>query len=256
MRIAIVTGASSGIGKEFARQIVRCYRELDELWLIARSTEKLQNLKTELEAGKNINIRIYDCDLQREYLYYRLQKDMAKSEPDIRMLVNAAGFGGIGRADEMDVDFQCNMVDVNCQALTRMTLLCLPYMSKGSRLVNVASAAAFAPQPGFVVYAATKSYVYSFSRALGEELREKGIIVTAVCPGPVDTPFFEIAGTTKNPAKKASLAKPEAVVRQALCDSRNQKPVSVYGWQMKGAGALARILPKRWIMRIMRSLNE
>ena len=197
MRIAVVTGASSGIGKEFARQIVRCYRELDELWLIARSTEKLQNLKTELEAGKNINIRIYDCDLQREYLYYRLQKDLAKSEPDIRMLVNAAGFGGIGRADKMDVDFQCNMVDVNCQALTRMTLLCLPYMSKGSRLVNVASAAAFAPQPGFVVYAATKSYVYSFSRALGEELREKGIIVTAVCPGPVDTPFFEIAGTDR-----------------------------------------------------------
>ena len=81
MRIAIVTGASSGIGKEFARQIVRCYRELDELWLIARSTDKLQALKTELETVKQVTIRIYDCDLQREYLYYRLQKDMEKSMP-------------------------------------------------------------------------------------------------------------------------------------------------------------------------------
>lgn len=131
-----------------------------------------------------------------------------------------------GSVEEINMQrrrIQTDMVGLNCQALTRMTLLCLPYMHPGSRIVNLASAAAFCPQPYFAVYAATKSYVLSFSRSLREELKTRGIIVTAVCPGPVDTPFFEVSGKPQNFLKELTMAQPGPVVHQALKDSRKRK---------------------------------
>mgnify|MGYP000835713314 CR=1 FL=1 len=143
------------------------------------------------------------------------------------MLVNAAGFGRSGSVEEINMQrrrIQTDMVGLNCQALTRMTLLCLPYMHPGSRIVNLASAAAFCPQPYFAVYAATKSYVLSFSRSLREELKTRGIIVTAVCPGPVDTPFFDVSGKPQNFLKELTyqylrLCHPE--IREKVGDDLN-----------------------------------
>ena len=152
------------------------------------------------------------------------------------MLVNSAGFGKSGSVEEISSEkfrIQTDMVDVNCRSLTRMTLLCLPFLRAGSRIVNLASASAFCPQPYFSVYAATKSYVLSFSRSLGEELRKKGIVVTAVCPGPVDTEFFKFSGKPQNILKKLTMAKADRVVHQALKDCRSGKSVSVYGIPMK-----------------------
>ena len=120
----------------------------------------------------------------RDYIFSRIEKELERYSADIRMLVNAAGYGKIGAAEELEMEEQCGMIDLNCRSLTKLTLLCLPYMTKGSRIINIASAAAFAPQPGFAVYAATKSYVYSFSQAIREETKGRGIVVTAVCPGP------------------------------------------------------------------------
>ena len=194
MRIAIITGASSGIGREFARQIPRLYKSLDELWVVARRTDRLKELVKESE----VPVRIFDGDMMRDYIFSRIEKELERCGADIRMLVNAAGYGKIGAAEELRIDEQCEMVDLNCRSLTRLSLLCLPYMTKGSRIINIASAAAFAPQPGFAVYAATKSYVYSFSQAIREEVKDRGIVVTAVCPGPVDTEFFDRAGELKN----------------------------------------------------------
>ena len=145
---------------------------------------------------------------------------------------------------------QSEMVRLNCEALTNMTLLCAPYLSQGSRILQIASAAAFAPQPQFAVYAATKSYVLSFSRALGAEWKKKGIYVTAVCPGPVDTEFFERCGQPENPLKKMTMAKAPNVVKQALLDARRKKAVSIFGFWMRALYILVRIVPVSWILNV------
>lgn len=251
MKIAVVTGASSGMGREFVRQISSFYRSLDEIWVIARRRERLEELRGE----SRVPLRIFEGNLIKKQVYRELSCALEERQPDIRMLVNTAGFGKSGSVEAIaSVDFraQTDMVDLNCRALTRMTLFCLPYLGRGSRIINLASAAAFCPQPGFAVYAATKSYVLSFSRALGAELRRRGIYVTAVCPGPVDTEFFNISGALTNPLKKLTMAKAEDVVHRALKDSRAGREMSVYGIAMRAAFLGTRLVPHGLIMKLMR----
>lgn len=248
MRIAIVTGASSGIGREFVKQLPYFYRRLDEIWVIARRRERLEALAQRAP----VSLRIFEGDLTEGHVYSKLENTLEAEKPDLCMLVNAAGFGKIGQVSklaETAPSSQMEMVDLNCRALTRMALTCLPYLSKGSRIIQMASAAAFLPQPSFAVYAATKAYVLSFSRGLGAELEDSGIYVTAVCPGPVDTEFFAVSGSIKASWKTRVMAKPEKVVKQALLDSRNKKAVSVYGTALKTAQVGAKLLPHRLIMK-------
>ena len=250
MKIAIVTGASSGMGREFVKQIGHFYRSLDEIWVIARREERLK----ELQEKSVVPLRILDGDLLHRPVYMKLKKALMEEKPDIRMLVNAAGFGKSGTVEDIweeDKNIQLEMIDLNCIALSRMTFYCLPYLSEGSRILNLASAAAFCPQPSFTVYAATKAYVLSFSRGLGAELKEKGIVVTAVCPGPVDTEFFDVSGKTENPWKKLTMVKASNVVRKALLDTRSGKTVSVYGIPMKAAKVAAKLLPHDFILKCM-----
>lgn len=249
MRIAVVTGASSGMGREFVLQIGHFYRSLDEIWVIARRRERLERLREE----SRIPVRIFDGSLLKKQVYRDLHEALKKHRPDIRMLVNAAGFGKTGTVEEIlkeEKKLQTDMVRLNCEALTRTTLMCLPFLSAGSRIINAASAAAFCPQPSFAVYAATKSYVLSFSRALGTELKGRGIAVTAMCPGPVDTEFFQVSGELENPWKKLVMASAPKVVHKALLDSRKKKDISVYGWAMKAAGIAAALLPYRFIAAV------
>lgn len=252
MKIALITGASSGMGREFAIQIPRLYQNLDELWVTARRRDRLEGLKQEL----SIPVRIFPGNLQEDEIFKQLGHALSEKHADIRMLVNAAGFGKMKKAEEIEVSEQCAMVDLNCKALTKMTLLCLPYLSKGSRIVNLASAAAFCPQPGFAVYAASKSYVLSFSRALNAELKERKISVTAVCPGPVNTEFFDRAGELPSEEKKAFRAEADAVVRQALKDAAKRAPVSVYGTAMRASRIFAGILPDGLLVKIMARINH
>lgn len=248
MKIAVITGASSGMGREFVRQAGYFYRSLDEIWVIARRKERLESLRKECR----VPLRIFDGDLLKKQVYRQYHNELKEKKPDIRMLVNAAGFGKSGTFSEIaseDKKLQPDMIDLNCRALTRMIQLSLPRMSKGSRIINLASAAAFCPQNGFAVYAATKAYVLSLSRALSSELRSRGIIVTAVCPGPVDTEFFQVSGELTDPLKKLTMAKAPAVVHKALKDSRKRREVSVYGASMKAARIGARLLPHRLILR-------
>lgn len=247
MKIAIVTGASSGMGREFVRQIEHLYKELDEIWVIARRRERLEELKSRMLT----NVRIIEGDLLGDSIYEEIEALLDEKKPNIRMLVNAAGFGRKGDVKDISCKDQLEMIDLNCKALTHMTKICIPFMCKGSRIVNLASAAAFCPQPAFSVYASTKSYVLSFSRSLGTELRNEGIIVTAVCPGPVETEFFDVAGKQDNPMKEATMAKPEAVVKQALLDARDGKDVSVYGVAMKCTKAATKVLPHRVLLDAM-----
>lgn len=248
IRIAVVTGASSGMGKEFVRQLGFFYKNLDEIWVIARRKERLEALKKQ----SHIPVRIFEGDLLKKQVYKEYHWALREFRPDVRMLVNSAGFGKSGSFTDIAEEgrkIQTDMVDLNCRALTRMTQMTLPWMGKGSRIINLASAAGFCPQNGFAVYAATKAYVLSFSRALGSELRSGEIYVTAVCPGPVDTEFFAVSGELTNPLKKLSLASAARVVHKALADSRKKRPVSVYGAGMKAARLGAKLAPHSLILK-------
>ncbi len=247
MKIAVVTGASSGMGKEFVKQLEGCYPSLDEIWVIARRRERL----VELQKKSTFSIRIIEGDLLKEDVFLQLEALLKEKNPKIRMLVNAAGFGKSGRVDEIfreNAQIQTTMIRLNCEALTRMCGICMPYLSKGSRIVNLASAAAFCPQPKFAVYAATKAYVLRFSRALGAELKASGITITAVCPGPVDTEFFQVSGAIENVWKQKMMADAPSVVHQALRDAKAGKSVSVYGVWMRGARVLSKLIPHSWIV--------
>ena len=250
MKIAVVTGASSGFGMEFVKQLNHCYRSLDEIWVIARRGERLCCLKDRLQ----IPVKVLEGDLLEDSFFQKFEQLLEGEHPDIRMLVNSAGFGKSGTVEQIlqeDKELQLRMISLNCTALTRMTIICLPYLSKGSRILQLASAAAFCPQAGFSVYSATKSYVLSFSRSLGEELKERGIIVTAVCPGPSDTEFFRVSGELTNPLKRLTMAKPSKVVTKALRDSRKKKAVSVYGIPMRFSWIASKLMPHGFILKIM-----
>ena len=252
MKIALITGASSGLGREFARQIPKLYQNLDEIWVVARRAERLNELEMELK----VPVRIFDGNLNQDYIYKKLGIALGKSHANVRMLVNAAGYGKIGTFCEYGWKEEAGMVDLNCRSLTRMTALCLPYMHCGSRIVNLSSAAAFGPQPGFAVYAATKSYVYSLSMALGRELKGSGSYVTAVCPGPVDTEFFDHTGKEVASVKKKFRVDAKDVVRKALIDSARGKKTSVYGLSMKAAQVASKVVPDSVIVAVMEKIAE
>ena len=183
-----------------------------------------------------------------------MRKLLLDKKPRVRILVNAAGYGVIGKFHELPKD-NVGMCDLNCRALTEMINIVLPYMSrKRSNIINLASSAAFSPQPSFAVYAATKSYVLSLSTALNQELRNTGIRVTAVCPGPVDTEFFDRAEEFNKVKiyKKMFKADSDKVVSLALKDAMRGAHISVYGLSMKGFRVISKIIPHNIIVKFIR----
>lgn len=253
MNIILITGASSGMGIEFALQLDNVFQNIDEIWMIARRKKEMLEVAQHLEH----TTRVLDMDVTDDEQIKRLKKLLANEKPVIRMLVNSAGYGIMGDFSASNIKEELGMIDVNCKALTQITHLCIPYMRKNSRIIQLASSAAFLPQPNFAVYAATKSYVYSFSRALNQELRGKKIYVTAVCPGPVDTPFFDIAEKTGSTlaVKKLTLVRADQVVEKAIADSYHKRERSVYGAWIRGFEVLAKILPHSVILKAMRFLK-
>jgi len=251
MKVAIVSGASSGMGREFVRQIATNYLKLDEIWVISRRKERLLALESEIKT----KLRIFDYDLTQKDNLMALYEELETLNPDVKILVNAAGYGKYSDFTDGDYEEQIGMVDINCRALTALTYMVLPHMSKRSRIINFASAAAFLPQPSFAVYAATKSYVLSFSRALNKELEERGILVIAVCPGPVKTEFFDVANDKKDIPfyKKFAMAKCDKVVAKALKDSALGNEVSVYGIKMKAFRLISKIVPHRLLLKMFKN---
>lgn len=245
--IILITGASSGIGQEFARQIDPYFSNIDEIWLVARSRSKLEET-----AGKlRHRTRVLAMDITKEAQLERLEDTLTEHRANIRMLINCAGFGLMGDFTDIDLEGQLGMVRLNCEALTHMTYRCLPFMHRRSRIIQMASSAAFLPQPGFAVYAASKSYVLSFSRALGEELKQRGIYVTSVCPGPVDTPFFDIAekyGATLS-VKKLTMVDAARVVEKALKDSYYCREMSVCSLPIQAFEVLTKCVPHHILLK-------
>lgn len=241
-KILIVTGASSGLGAEYARQLPKI-RQADELWLFARRRSHLEEISKEISSSssnRSLTIRIFETDLSGSAgvaafdAVLAEQASGASSKIVIDTLVNNAGFGTYGPFDETSRERELSMLDINVYALTGITHAILPFLQKGSRIINVASLASFTPLGNFAVYAASKSYVLSFSYALAAELSEKGILVTAVCPGSVSTEFANVAS---NGARKIVLngKDPIKVVAHSLRRAEAGKHIAVMGfvWRFK-----------------------
>lgn len=244
MKIAVVTGASSGMGREFVYALDRD-ESFDQIWVIARREQRLLELKEKCRA----EIRPIVLDLQDRASFEAYRELLEREKPEIAVLVNAAGFGLFGVFMEMDMARQLDIIDLNSRALTAMCHMSVPYMKSGSRIYNMGSMSSWQPVPYINVYGASKAYVLSFSRALGVELRRQGIKVMAVCPGWITTEFFDhaIHDDTVNYFNRYYSA--EQVVAKALRDMKKGKDTSVLGFPERVQVQLVKHLPAKLVMK-------
>ncbi|HPR23981.1 MAG TPA: SDR family NAD(P)-dependent oxidoreductase [Bacillota bacterium] len=227
MDIAVVTGASSGLGREFVRQISQKDAP-DEIWAVARRKEKLEELNDIADSP----VRAIPLDLTKKESFDFLENLFIAENPKIKILVNAAGFGRMGKSEEIPRQEDEGILDLNCRAAVSLTDAALPYMNKKSRILQICSVAAFQPLPGLNTYAASKAFLMSYTKALHYELIRSGIKVTAVCPFWIRETEF-IAGIKKTDERAVRhfpfYSKPPFVVRWALRDSRFNLWVSTPG---------------------------
>ena len=249
MNIAIVTGASSGMGKEFVLQLPGAVA-VDEIWAIARRGGELEKLR-ELSA---VPVRPIVLDLCREESFRELEAMLSEEKPRVELLVNAAGFGKFGFCGDIPVEEECRMIDLNCKALLRMTRLAIPYMGKGSHILQLDSLSAFQPVPYITTYGATKAFVLSYSRAMNRELKRDGIRMMAMNPGWVKTEFFDHAFQTNGGGEVQyfdRLYEARDVVATGLKDLyRTKKDVSIHGFPVRMQVRLVKLLPHSLVMDI------
>ena len=248
MNIAIVTGASSGMGREFVLQLGQ-YAQVDEIWVIARRADALEALKAEVSTP----LRILSMDLCENESFHTLQALLAQEKPNIRLLVNAAGFGKFGDFDAVSLEDDLRMIDLNCKALTAMTRICLPYMASGSHVLQLDSLSSFQPVPYITTYGATKAYVLSYSRAMQAELQDKGIRMLALCPGWVKTEFFNHAFQTNDNRVQYfnRLFEAKDVVAAGLkALYRTKKQVCVPGLSVRLQVLSVKLLPHTLVMKV------
>lgn len=260
-RIAIITGASSGMGTEFTKELFLNsenykFGKFDEIWILARRSDRLKNLKYDLEKAAENNpskeypeITAIEIDLSGTKgvtAFNAILKTTKKVESknggfEIGLLVNNAGFGTYGEFTETPLDKELEMIDTNCSTLTGLCGLAIPFMNEKSTIINVASLAAFLPLGNFAVYAATKSYVLSFSVALAAELKDKGIHVLAMCPGSVSTEFANVAS---NGARKEVLHgyPADKTVKHALKCASNKKHIALWAPKWKITAFFSRFI--------------
>lgn len=248
MKIAVITGASSGMGRELAIQISQ-KESFDEIWVIARREDALQNLKESIKT----KVRPIPLDLARQESFEEYKTLLEKENPEVAFLANVAGFGKFGRYDQIALKDCMDMIDLNCKALVAMTQLTLPYMKRGSRILQLDSLSAFQPVPYINVYGSTKSFVLSYSRALNRELKTEGIRVMSVNPGWVKTEFFDHATASSNDAVIYYNVMYEAkdVIKTAIRDLyHTKKDVSIHGLPVKLQVFAVKLLPHKLIMNI------
>ena len=244
MKIAVITGASSGMGREFVYAIDKEF-DLDEIWVIARRGEKLEELKQQCRT----DVRPVAMDLMERENFAKYQAMLEEEKPEIRVLVNAAGFGLFGTFTEMDLSKQLDIIGLNDQALTAMCHLSIPYMPEGSHIINLASNSSWQPVPYINVYGASKAYVMSFSRALGVELRNLGIHVMAVAPGWIKTEFFDHAVHDDTVKYYDRYYTAEQVIHRAMKDLKKKKAVSIMGLPVRMQVRMVKHLPVSLVMK-------
>ena len=247
MNIAVVTGASSGMGREFALQLSG-YVTVDEIWVIARRAEALK----ELEQTVSVPVRILSLDLLDPESFHVYEQLLAQEKPQVKLLVNAAGFGKFGSYDNISMEDDLRMISLNCSALVAMTRLTLPYMAAGSHILQLDSLSAFQPVPYITTYGATKAFVLSYCRAMNAELKPKGIRMMAMNPGWVKTEFFNHAFQSNRGEVQFfdRLYEAKDVVATCLKDLyRTKKDYSIHGFPVRMQVRLVKLLPHSLVMR-------
>jgi short-subunit dehydrogenase len=252
---ALITGASSGLGAEFAKLFAA---DGCDLVLIARRKERLERLAKELQAKHPIQVFVLAEDLSRPETPQRVFQDLSANEIEIDTVVNCAGFGLVGTVVELSLQRQLDTVEVNIAALTKLTRLFLPSMLERRRgaVLNVASTAAFQPGPNMATYYATKAYVLSFTEALAFELRGTGVKVSCVCPGPTATEFGVASGTANSPVSRLGTLDPAKVARQAYRGLKKGKPLMVPGLMHKLGRLVVPLLPRCLVQRVVGALHH
>lgn len=248
MKIAIVTGASSGMGREFVKQL-SAYVKVDEIWAIARREDALKQLAEEVSTP----VRAVPMDLCDSESFGRLAALLAEEKPSIALLVNAAGFGKFGDYSDIPLEEDLRMIDLNCKALVAVTRICLPYMKKGSHVLHLDSLSAFQPVPYITTYGATKSFVLSYTRALSREVKPLGIRMMAMNPGWVKTEFFNHALQTNGSKVQYynHLYEAADVVKTGLKDLyKTKKDYSVHGFPIRMQVRLVKLLPHSIVMNV------
>ncbi len=247
MNIAIVTGASSGMGREFVLQL-KDYVTVDEIWVIARRQVALESLKEE----SSLPIRPIVLDLCDSGSFTAFADLLAAEKPNVKLLVNAAGFGKFGGFQKVSLEDDCKMIDLNCKALVMMTRLVVPYMAPGSHILQLDSLSAFQPVPYITTYGATKAFVLSYSRAMNRELKPLGIRCMAMNPGWVKTEFFNHACQTNDDNEVQYynyLWEAKDVVATGLKDLyKTKKDYSVHGFPIQMQVRLVKLLPHSMVM--------
>ena len=246
MKIAIVTGASSGMGREFVRQLHN-YIQPDVIWAIARRQSALEALAAETA----IPVRPIVLDLGQASAFQTLAAMLEEEKPEVELLVNAAGFGKFGDFERIPLEDDLNMIDLNCKALVAMTRLCLPYMHRGSHILQLDSLSAFQPVPYITTYGATKAFVLSYTRACNAELKPRGIRMMAMNPAWVKTEFFNHAFQTNNRVQYFNyVQEAEDVVAVGLRDLyRSKKDMSIPGLGVKLQVLGVKLLPHKLVMK-------
>lgn len=248
MVTAVITGASSGLGKEYIEAIIAQYPSVDAFWLVARRKELLREIA---EAHPDKTIAAISLDLSKEESIDKFEQLLKENNPEIKVLVNNAGYGKCDDFFASNRRSQTGMVDLNCRALTGITRLCLPFMLDDSLVLNIASIASFAPTPRMSVYSATKAYVLALSKALHDELRPRGIKVLAVCPGPMNTDFWTVANVPEGKSRlidKLPRVDPKEVAEGSLRAAKRGKLVYTNSLFYKVYRLLAKLLPHGFLM--------
>lgn len=244
--IAIVTGAGGGFGKELTRLLVK-ENGIDEIWAIGRNEQKLAQLRDEL--GERISP--LPLDLSQRESYNNIAERLKEEPTRVVYLINNAGYAKFCSYSDVDVDGTLNMIDLNVCAVVALCLLCIPYMDKGCRIMNVSSLSSFFPLPYLNTYASTKVFVRNYTRALNVELRDKGVTATAVCPGWMSTDLYGRAriGAKKEANNYFGMKHPADVAKKAFKDTKKGKATSTYGIYVKLIHLGSKLLPKRLLMR-------
>lgn len=246
--VAVITGASSGLGCEFVKGLVKLHPEINEYWLIARRKERMEELASTFSG---IKFKILPLDLSDKESFKAYEQTLETEKPNITILVNNAGYGKLGDFDKLTCEEQYGMADVNMRAMIAMTRLTLDYMKENAVILNTCSIAAFLPNPRMAVYSSTKAFVFSFSKALREELKARKINVLACCPGPMDTEFLPTAGIDKGASPLFDFCprvNQTEMAEKSIIRAYKGKAVYTNKFMYKLYRVMGKLLPHNWLM--------
>lgn len=245
-KIAIITGASTGLGREFVK-LINDRNEIDEIWAIARHQDKLDHLRRQMGA----KIRPISMDVSNRKRIEEFGFMLSESGAEVHYLINNAGYAKFCSYDDLNVEESLNMIDLNIGGVVAMGLVCIPSMPSGSHIINIASQAAFQPLPYQNLYSSTKAFVRNYTRALNVELKDRGITATAVCPGWLKTHLYERAniGAAKATRRFCGMTTPDKVAKKAMADADCGKDISIYSLYVNFCHIGAKLLPQKLMMK-------